>query len=136
MWTRLWHSSSFYVPLWLYTKVFYLFSLTGSCFWLCFLFIAQGRTLQIYLFFITRLVVKEWIKIMTLPGTETKGAYTQSILRGIIRRRLGYLINKKKISFKKRPFYAAYSALVWTLLKKHFAQGNWYSNKLRQKLSK
>ena len=42
-----------------------------------------------------------------------KGAFTQSVLRGVIRRRLGYLINKKYFfSLKKRPFYAAYSALV------------------------
>ena len=42
-----------------------------------------------------------------------KGAFTQSVLSGVIRRRLGYLINKKCFfSVIKRPFYAAYSALV------------------------
>ena len=29
-----------------------------------------------------------------------KGAFTQSVLRGVIRRRLGYVINKKKIIIK------------------------------------
>ena len=35
------------------------------------------------------------------------GAFTQSVLRGVIRRRLGYVINKKYFFIKKRPFYAA-----------------------------
>ena len=39
---------------------------------------------------------------------HTKGAFTQSVLRGVIRRRLGHLKNKKIFfSVNKRPFYAA-----------------------------
>ena len=45
---------------------------------------------------------------VTRRTPKHEGAFTQSVLR----RRLGYLINKKCFLLKKRPFYAAYSALV------------------------
>ena len=43
----------------------------------------------------TKLITFAWCLLDIVLSHEAKGAFTQSVLRGVICRRLGYLINKK-----------------------------------------
>ena len=47
------------------------------------------------------LTCRDSLKMCQKLFNMSKGAFTQSILRGVIRRRLGYLINKKCFFIKK-----------------------------------